>query len=81
MRNRYVKVVKDKTTNESKGVAYIKFTKASAAALAIELLNGKQIQDDTVIQQLLFVVNAEIGSLESYDCRCQGISKCNKNYI
>ena len=32
----YVQIVKDHETRESKGVAYVKFTKASTAALAIE---------------------------------------------
>eukprot|EP01132_Coremiostelium_polycephalum_P004716 gene4716-5890_t len=35
------KVVVDKDTNESKGYAYIKYTKTSSAALAIEEMNGK----------------------------------------
>lgn len=35
----YCKVIKDKQTNESKGFAYVKFAKASAAALAMEEVN------------------------------------------
>jgi hypothetical protein len=39
------KIITDKLTKESKGVAYIKFDKASSAALAIENLHGKQISE------------------------------------
>lgn len=39
-------MVKDKTTKENRGVCYIKFEKASSAALASEQLDGKQIGDD-----------------------------------
>jgi RNA recognition motif-containing protein len=35
----YCKVIKDKQSNESKGFAYVKFAKASAAALAMEEVN------------------------------------------
>ena len=34
-------VLKDKVTNEPKGVTYIKFSKTSEAALAMEEMNGK----------------------------------------
>eukprot|EP01133_Synstelium_polycarpum_P010596 gene10596-12330_t len=37
------KIVADKETNESKGYAYIKFVRASSAALAIESMNGSSI--------------------------------------
>ena len=36
-------VLKDKVTNEPKGVTYIKFSKTSEAALAMEEMNGKCI--------------------------------------
>lgn len=39
-------MVKDKTTKENRGVCYIKFEKASSAALACEEMDGKQIGDD-----------------------------------
>ncbi|GAM25391.1 hypothetical protein SAMD00019534_085660 [Acytostelium subglobosum LB1] len=39
------KVVTDKETNESKGIAYIKYTKTSSAALAIESMHGSTIAD------------------------------------
>lgn len=42
----YCKIIKDKTTGESKGIAYAKYDKASSAALAIESLNGKKISED-----------------------------------
>lgn len=43
---RYCKVVRDKTTLESKGIAYVKYDKASSAAMAIEGLNGKKLLQD-----------------------------------
>ena len=39
-------VVKDKHTKESRGVAYIKFSKMSEATLAVEKLDGKAIGSD-----------------------------------
>lgn len=50
------KIVRDKTTMESKGIAYVKFDKASSAALAIEGLNGKKLLPD---QPALKVMVAE----------------------
>jgi len=35
----YVKVIKDKITNEPKGYAYVKFSKSSSAAIAMEEVN------------------------------------------
>ncbi|EGC31849.1 hypothetical protein DICPUDRAFT_8590, partial [Dictyostelium purpureum] len=40
------RIVIDKETNESKGYAYIKYSKTSAAALAIEEMNGKILNAD-----------------------------------
>ena len=40
-------MVKDKTTKENRGVCYIKYEKASSAALACEEMDGKQIGDDS----------------------------------
>ena len=39
-------MVKDRMTKENKGICYIKFDKASSAALAIEALDGKTIGDE-----------------------------------
>ena len=39
-------MVKDRMTKENKGICYIKFDRASAAALAIENLDGKVIGDE-----------------------------------
>ena len=36
-------VVKDRMTKENKGICYVKFEKASTAALAIESLDGKVV--------------------------------------
>lgn len=38
-----VRMVKDKVTKENKGICFVKFTKASSAAMAIEYLDGKVI--------------------------------------
>lgn len=40
-------MVKDKVTKENKGICFVKFSKASSAALAIEYLDGKIIGNDT----------------------------------
>ena len=40
-------VVKDKFTKESRGVAYIKFSKMSEATHAVEEMDGKAIDSDT----------------------------------
>jgi len=42
----YLRIVRDKTTLESKGIAYAKYEKASSAALAIEHLSGKKFSED-----------------------------------
>ena len=39
-------MVKDRVTKENKGICYVKFDKASSAALAIESLDGKIIGDE-----------------------------------
>ena len=39
-------VVKNKVTNENKGIAYIKYAKASEAAAAMEKLHGTTIGDN-----------------------------------
>jgi RNA recognition motif-containing protein len=42
-----VRMVKDKITRENKGICFVKFTKASSAAMAIEYLDGKVIGNDS----------------------------------
>ena len=42
-----VRMVKDKVTRENKGICFVKFSKASAAAMAIEYLDGKVIGSDS----------------------------------
>lgn len=42
----YCRIVRDKTSAEPKGIAYVKYDKASSAALAIEGLNGKKLLHD-----------------------------------
>lgn len=39
-------MVKDRMTKENKGICYVKFDKASSAALAIENLDGKIVGDE-----------------------------------
>ena len=39
-------MVKDRMTKENKGICYVKFDKASSAALAIESLDGKTIGEE-----------------------------------
>lgn len=52
----YCRIIRDKNTGESKGIAYVKYDKASSAALAIEGLNGKKLLND---QPALKVMVAE----------------------
>ncbi|XP_075465099.1 RNA-binding protein 45-like isoform X2 [Ascaphus truei] len=40
-------VVKDKHTNESKGIAFVKYAKSSQACRALERMNGRCLTDDT----------------------------------
>ena len=43
----YCKMIRDKQTDDSKGLCYIKYTKASAAAEAIEAMDGKKLNEVT----------------------------------
>mmetsp|Transcript_16990 Transcript_16990/g.23639 ORF Transcript_16990/g.23639 Transcript_16990/m.23639 type:complete len:590 (-) Transcript_16990:206-1975(-) len=43
----YCRIIRDKATKESKGVAYIKFSRTSEAALAIENMNGYEVSNDS----------------------------------
>lgn len=49
----YCKVIKDKPTNESKGFAYVKFAKASSAALAMEEVNRLAQENGLKIKALI----------------------------
>ena len=42
-------IVKDKQTRESKGIAYIKYSRASSAAIAVEKLDGTSVGNDTKV--------------------------------
>jgi len=44
----YCRLLRDRNTRESKGLCYVKYDKASSAALAIENLNTKQLEEDNV---------------------------------
>ena len=49
-------IVRDKFTKESRGVAYIKFSKMSEATHAVDELDGKSIDDDSKPIKVLFYV-------------------------
>ena len=53
----YCKVIKDKQTTESKGFAYVKFAKASAAALAMEEVN-RLAQENGIHITFSFISNS-----------------------
>lgn len=55
----YCKVIRDKKTGESKGIAYIKYDKASAAALAIETMNGKSCSIDDQVNYKVMIAEAK----------------------
>ena len=42
----YCKLMKDKFTGDSKGCAYVKYTKASTAAIAMESINEQQREEN-----------------------------------
>ena len=48
-------MVKDRMTKENKGICYVKYDKASSAALAIENLDGKVIGDEAKPIKVMFV--------------------------
>lgn len=55
-------VLKDKVTNEPKGVTYIKFSKTSEAALAMEEMNGKCIGNHPRPLKVLIAHSRDQGS-------------------
>lgn len=56
-------VVKDKQTKESKGIAYIKFTKSSQACLAMEEMHGKVLVEGT--KPIKVAITVTVGLLNS----------------
>uniref|UniRef100_A0A8C4Q762 RNA binding motif protein 45 n=1 Tax=Eptatretus burgeri TaxID=7764 RepID=A0A8C4Q762_EPTBU len=48
-----IRVLKDRDTQESKGLAYVKFSKASQACRAMEELNGKKLRDGKPMKILI----------------------------
>ncbi|XP_017840630.2 RNA-binding protein 45 [Drosophila busckii] len=58
-------VVKDKHTQENKGIAYVKFSKTSDAAKAQEQLNGKTIGKTDRTLKVLVAANRNQGSNKS----------------
>ncbi|KAL1116631.1 hypothetical protein AAG570_005103 [Ranatra chinensis] len=60
-------IVKDKTTNENKGVVYIKFNKTSEAALAMEELNGKMMPSSQKPLKIMVAHSREQGSRRDDD--------------
>uniref|UniRef100_A0AAG5DD72 RRM domain-containing protein n=1 Tax=Anopheles atroparvus TaxID=41427 RepID=A0AAG5DD72_ANOAO len=55
-------IVKDRSTGEGKGVAYIKYAKTSDAARALEEMNGKCVGDNTRPIKVLVAANRQQGS-------------------
>ncbi|KAJ8952485.1 hypothetical protein NQ318_003280 [Aromia moschata] len=58
-------VVKDRTTGENKGVTYIKYSKTSEAAKALETMNGKIIGNGTRSIKVMIAASREQGSNET----------------
>lgn len=56
-------VVKDKRTNENKGVTYIKYSKTSEAALAMEEMNGKSLEGDPKPLKVMIASSKREGSI------------------
>ncbi|XP_055608222.1 RNA-binding protein 45 isoform X2 [Uranotaenia lowii] len=55
-------IVKDRQSGDAKGVAYIKFSKTSEAAQALEEMNGKTIGDNSRPIKVLVAANRQQGS-------------------
>lgn len=60
-------IVKDKNTNESKGVVYIKYSKSSEAALAMEEMNGKVLANAPKPIKVMIAHSREQGSKKDDD--------------
>lgn len=60
-------IPKDRTSGESKGVAYIKFNKTSSAALAIQELHLKTLKSDSKPIKVMVAVNRKDASSCSED--------------
>lgn len=55
-------IVKDRQSGDAKGVAYIKYSKTSEAAKALEEMNGKTIGDNSRPIKVLVAANRQQGS-------------------
>ncbi|XP_018320723.1 RNA-binding protein 45 [Agrilus planipennis] len=55
-------IVRDRQTGESKGVAYIKYTKTSEAAFALENMNGKMIANCSRRLKVMIAASRDQGS-------------------
>lgn len=53
-----IRILKDRDGVSSKGVAYIKFSKTSEAALACETMNGQNIGRDSLSRPIKVIVAA-----------------------
>lgn len=60
-------IVKDKASNESKGVVYIKYSKSSEAALAMEEMNGKVVGNTPKPIKVMIAHSREQGSKKDDD--------------
>uniref|UniRef100_A0A8D8UNP7 RNA-binding protein 45 n=1 Tax=Cacopsylla melanoneura TaxID=428564 RepID=A0A8D8UNP7_9HEMI len=65
-----VRCVKDRGSGESKGVAYIKFSKTSSAARAVEEMNGEFLPNHNKPVKVLVAANREMGSTKKDDPEC-----------
>ncbi|XP_077978793.1 RNA-binding protein 45-like [Glandiceps talaboti] len=60
-------VVRDRNSKESRGVAYIKFAKASQATLAMEQMNGKALGSETKPIKVMMANSRSSGSSRDID--------------
>ncbi|KAI5735010.1 hypothetical protein M8J77_013071 [Diaphorina citri] len=65
-----IRCVKDRNTGESKGVAYIRFSKTSEAAKAVEEMNGEFLPNHSKPIKVLIAANREVGSTKKDDPEC-----------
>lgn len=57
-----IRLVKDRSSGESKGVAYIRFSKTSEAAIAMEEMNGQSVSDHNKPLKVMVAASREVGS-------------------
>lgn len=60
-----INILKDRVTAENKGIAYVKFTKTSEAAIALEEMNGKYLTKSSRPIKVLVAASRQQGSSRS----------------